>query len=111
MVSPQLAWDPGSLTESPNPATAEIDRLSTWELVKQINAEDRRVPEAVAAQAEPIAQAIDAIAQRMRHGGRLIYIGAGTSGRLGVLDAAECPPTFGTSPAQVVALIAGGKKP
>lgn len=110
MVSPQLAWDPGSLTESPNPATAEIDRLSTWELVKRINAEDRRVPEAVAAQAEPIAQAIDAIAERMSRGGRLIYIGAGTSGRLGVLDAAECPPTFGTSPTQVVALIAGGEK-
>jgi N-acetylmuramic acid 6-phosphate etherase len=83
MVSPQVAGDPGSLTESPNPATAEIDRLSTLELVKRINAEDRQVPEAVAAQAEPIAQAIDAIAERMSRGGRLIYIGAGTSGRLG----------------------------
>ncbi len=107
---PSSYWDPGSLTESPNPATAEIDRLSTLELVRRINAEDRRVPAAVAAQAEPIAQAIDAIAERMGRGGRLIYVGAGTSGRLGVLDAAECPPTFGTSPTQVVALIAGGEK-
>ncbi|MCJ2543614.1 MAG: N-acetylmuramic acid 6-phosphate etherase [Cyanobacteriota bacterium] len=104
------SWDPGSLTESRNPATLEIDNLSTLELVQRINAEDRRVPEAVANQAEPIAAAIDAIAQRMRQGGRLIYLGAGTSGRLGVLDAAECPPTFGTSPGQVIGLIAGGEK-
>ena len=110
MPSSYFSWDPGSLTESPNPATAEIDRLSTLELVRRINAEDRRVPAAVADQAEPIAQAIDAIAERMGRGGRLIYIGAGTSGRLGVLDAAECPPTFGTAPTQVVALIAGGER-
>ncbi|MCF2972785.1 N-acetylmuramic acid 6-phosphate etherase [Synechococcus sp. Nb3U1] len=106
----QPLWDPGSLTESRNPATAEIDDLSTLELVQQINAEDRRVPEAVAHEAKRIAAAIEAIAERMQRGGRLIYIGAGTSGRLGVLDAAECPPTFSTQPGQVIGLIAGGEK-
>ncbi|MEN9202588.1 MAG: N-acetylmuramic acid 6-phosphate etherase [Thermostichus sp. DG_1_6_bins_120] len=103
-------WDPGSLTESLNPATADLDTLSTLELVLRINAEDRRVPEAVAGQAQSIAAAIDAIAERMDRGGRLIYIGAGTSGRLGVLDAAECPPTFSTRPGEVIGLIAGGEK-
>ncbi len=110
MTPSQPTWDPGSLTESRNPATIEIDCLSTLELVQRINAEDQHVPEAVASQAAPIAQAIDAIAERMRQGGRLIYIGAGTSGRLGVLDAAECPPTFSIQPGQVMALIAGGEK-
>ncbi|MEN9224617.1 MAG: N-acetylmuramic acid 6-phosphate etherase [Thermostichus sp. HHBFW_bins_43] len=110
MSRKQPLWDPGSLTESPNPATAELDDLSTLELVLRINAEDHRVPEAVAHQAERIAAAIDAIAERMQRGGRLIYLGAGTSGRLGVLDAAECPPTFGTAPGQVLGLIAGGEK-
>ncbi|MEN9231689.1 MAG: N-acetylmuramic acid 6-phosphate etherase [Thermostichus sp. DG02_5_bins_236] len=103
-------WDPASLTESLNPATADLDALSTLELVLRINAEDRCVPEAVAGQAKPMAAAIDAIAERMQKGGRLIYFGAGTSGRLGVLDAAECPPTFSTQPGQVVGLIAGGER-
>ena len=73
-----------------------------------MNAEDARVAEAVGREAEPIARAIEVIAERLRQGGRLVYIGAGTSGRLGVLDAAECPPTFNTPPEQVVGMIAGG---
>lgn len=96
------------LTEARNPATAQIDTLPTLEMVRQINAEDARVAGAVAVELPAIAQAIDAIAARMREGGRLIYIGAGTSGRLGVLDASECPPTFSTPPGQVVGIIAGG---
>jgi N-acetylmuramic acid 6-phosphate etherase len=95
-------------TEASNPASAEIDRLSALEIVRLMNAEDARVAAAVADQAEPIAQAIEAIAERFRRGGRLIYLGAGTSGRLGVLDASECPPTFNSPPEQVVGLIAGG---
>src|SRR3569623_2343744 len=95
-------------TEASNPASAEIDRLSALEIVRLMNAEDARVAAAVADQAEPIAQAIGAIAERFRQGGRLIYLGAGTSGRLGVLDACECPPTFNSPPEQVVGLIAGG---
>ncbi len=97
------------VTEARHPATEAIDTLPTLEMVRLINAEDSRVTVAVAAELEHIAAAIDAIAPRMAQGGRLIYIGAGTSGRLAVLDAAECPPTFGTSPGQVVALIAGGE--
>lgn len=97
-----------TLTEARNPATVDIDIVPTLEMVRMINAEDRRVAEAVAAELPHIAAAIDAIAARMQAGGRLIYIGAGTSGRLGVLDASECPPTFGTPPELVVALIAGG---
>jgi N-acetylmuramic acid 6-phosphate etherase len=102
--SEALNW----LTEARNPATADIDLVSTLDLVQRINAEDRRVAEAVADQLPAIATAIDAIAGRMARGGRLIYAGAGTSGRLGALDAAECPPTFNARPDQVVALIAGG---
>jgi N-acetylmuramic acid 6-phosphate etherase len=95
-------------TEARNPASEKIDTLSPLEIVRLMNAEDARVAEAVGREAEPIARAIDAIAQRLRAGGRLVYIGAGTSGRLGVLDAAECPPTFSTPPELVVGLIAGG---
>lgn len=95
-------------TENSNPATEQIDVVSTLEMVRMINAEDARVAPVVGTQAVSIAAAIDAIAARMQHGGRLFYVGAGTSGRLGVLDASECPPTFGTSPEQVVGLIAGG---
>lgn len=96
------------LTEAINPATADIDALATEHLVWLINAEDQRVADAVAAQSEAIARAIDAIAQRMHEGGRLIYIGAGTSGRLGVLDASEMPPTYNVPPGVVIGLIAGG---
>ena len=95
-------------TESVNPASAEIDALSSLEIVRLINEEDAKVAGAVAAEAERIATAIDWITAALSDGGRLIYIGAGTSGRLGVLDASECPPTFNTDPRQVVGLIAGG---
>jgi N-acetylmuramic acid 6-phosphate etherase len=98
------------ITETRNPATAHIDTVSTLEMVRLMNAEDARVAEAVAVELPQIAAAIDHIAARMREGGRLIYIGAGTSGRLGILDAVECPPTFGTAPDQVVGLIAGGER-
>ncbi|MFV1966531.1 MAG: N-acetylmuramic acid 6-phosphate etherase [Pirellulaceae bacterium] len=95
-------------TEQRNPASENIDRLDARDIVRLINAEDAKVAEAVRREAEAIARAIDAIAERMRGGGRLIYTGAGTSGRLGVLDATECPPTFNTPPHLVVGLIAGG---
>ncbi len=95
-------------TEKVNPATVEIDRLSPLEVVQAINAEDTTVAGAVERELPQVARAIEAIAARLRSGGRLIYMGAGTSGRLGALDAAECPPTFNVSPDLVVALIAGG---
>jgi N-acetylmuramic acid 6-phosphate etherase len=96
------------LTEARNPASTNLDELTPLELVRLMNAEDSQVAAAVAAQAEPIAQAIEVIAARLRGGGRLIYAGAGTSGRLGVLDATECPPTFNSPLGQVVGVIAGG---
>ncbi len=96
-------------TESANPATADLDQLSAFEIVQRMNAEDAGVALAVRAALPEIAAAIDAIAERMLRGGRLIYTGAGTSGRLGVLDAAECPPTFGVAPDRVVGLLAGGQ--
>jgi N-acetylmuramic acid 6-phosphate etherase len=95
-------------TESRNPASEDLDGLSPLEIVRLINAEDAKVAGAVAHEAAAIAQAIEAIADRLSCGGRLIYVGAGTSGRLGVLDAVECPPTFNTNPGQVVGVIAGG---
>jgi N-acetylmuramic acid 6-phosphate etherase len=95
-------------TEARNPASEKIDTLSALEIVRLMNDEDSRVPAAVAREAEPIARAVEVIADRIRGGGRLVYIGAGTSGRLGVLDASECPPTFSTPPEMVVGLIAGG---
>ncbi len=96
------------LTEAGNPATARLDRASTSEIVRLIVEEDRNVAPAVAAESEPLARLIDEVVRRIRLGGRLIYVGAGSSGRLGVLDAAECPPTFGTDPALVRGVIAGG---
>src|SRR5438046_10545083 len=95
-------------TEGRNPAAANLDELSALEIVRLMNAEDAQVAAAVATQAEAVARAIDLIADRLRQGGRLIYAGAGTSGRLGVLDATECPPTFNSPPGQVVGIIAGG---
>ncbi|MFF7181870.1 N-acetylmuramic acid 6-phosphate etherase [Streptomyces sp. NPDC008121] len=95
-------------TEAFRPELSEIDRLPTAEIAALMNQEDQTVPLAVAAQLPRIADAIDATAARMADGGRLIYAGAGTAGRLGVLDASECPPTFNTDPAEVVGLIAGG---
>ncbi|UGS28167.1 N-acetylmuramic acid 6-phosphate etherase [Microbacterium resistens] len=100
----------GLATESASLDRGDLDLLPTEELVRLMNAEDRTVPEAVAAQAAPIAAAVDGIAERFRRGGRLVYLGAGTAGRIGVLDASECPPTFGTDPSQVVGLIAGGEE-
>lgn len=96
------------LTERFNPRTAEIDRASTREIVALLNAEDRTVADAVAAESDAIAAVVDDVATRLRTGGRLFYVGAGTSGRLGVLDAAECPPTFGTDPDTVQGIVAGG---
>src|SRR5882762_5676724 len=95
-------------TERRNPRTASIDLASPIEIVDMINAEDRGVPEAVGTQREQIARAIEMAEATFRRGGRLFYIGAGTSGRLGVLDASECPPTFGTKPDMVQGIIAGG---
>jgi N-acetylmuramic acid 6-phosphate etherase len=97
-------------TEGRNPASEAIDRMSALEIVRLINAEDATVTAAVAQEAEAIAQAVEVIADRLRAGGRLVYLGAGTSGRLGVLDASECPPTFNAPPGQVVGLIAGGPR-
>jgi N-acetylmuramic acid 6-phosphate etherase len=95
-------------TELRNPASARIDTAATAELLAIINAEDQKVAPAVASEIPEIARALDAIVHCYQRGGRLFYIGAGTSGRLGVLDAAECPPTFGVAPDRVQALIAGG---
>ena len=95
-------------TEARNPASTNLDELTPLEIVRLMNAEDAKVIPAVASQAEAIAHAIELIAERLRAGGRLIYTGAGTSGRLGVLDATECPPTFNATPGQVVGVIAGG---
>jgi N-acetylmuramic acid 6-phosphate etherase len=97
-------------TELRNRASTNIDRLSTQQIVDLISAEDALVPAAVASQREQIAAAIDVIVERFRRGGRLFYVGAGTSGRLGVLDASECPPTFGVPPTLVQGIIAGGRR-
>ncbi len=95
-------------TESRNLNTSNIDKVSTLEMVKIINDEDKKVAEAVEKEIPKIAQAIDYIVERIKKGGRLIYIGAGTSGRLGILDASECPPTYGVSEELVQGIIAGG---
>ena len=95
-------------TEARNPASAELDELTPLQFVRLMCAEDAKVAPAVASQAEAIARAVEVIADRLRAGGRLVYIGAGTSGRLGVLDASECPPTFNAPPGLVVGVIAGG---
>ncbi|UCC81338.1 MAG: N-acetylmuramic acid 6-phosphate etherase [Candidatus Zixiibacteriota bacterium] len=98
----------GLVTESLNPSTRNIDRLSTLSILREINREDRTVAEAVAREIKYIGKAVDMVVEAFKSGGRLFYIGAGTSGRLGVLDAAECPPTFGTDPELVQGIIAGG---
>lgn len=95
-------------TEQRNPNTMNIDTLSTLDMVKLINQEDHRVADAVGEVTDKIAQAVDVIADKLSSGGRLIYCGAGTSGRLGILDAVECPPTYSTDPETVQALMAGG---
>ncbi|OWF80079.1 N-acetylmuramic acid 6-phosphate etherase [Yersinia frederiksenii] len=96
------------ISESRNPATMELDKLSTLEMLARINDEDRKVPEAIRLVIPAIARAVDLAAAALKQGGRLIYLGAGTSGRLGVLDASECPPTFGVPHGMVIGLIAGG---
>ncbi|GGD31512.1 MULTISPECIES: N-acetylmuramic acid 6-phosphate etherase [Franconibacter] len=99
----------GSLvSESRNPQTMDLDALSTLEMVTRFNEQDARVAQAVKATLPEVAQAVDAAADALKAGGRIIYMGAGTSGRLGVLDASECPPTFGVPHGLVVGLIAGG---
>lgn len=95
-------------TEQRNPRTMDLDTLDVPEILKRINDEDRAVADAVAAELPHIAMAVDFAVASFHAGGRLIYVGAGTSGRLGVLDASECPPTFGSDPEQVVGVIAGG---
>lgn len=95
-------------TEQRNPNTMNIDTLSTLDMIRLINQEDHRVAEAVSLVTDKIAQAVDLIADRLEKGGRLIYCGAGTSGRLGILDAVECPPTYSTDPEMVQCLMAGG---
>lgn len=98
------------VTEQQNPRTIHIDEQSTEGILRMINREDQLVPAAVEACIPHIAAAVDLIVERFAKGGRLLYIGAGSSGRLGILDAAECPPTYGTNPQQVVGLIAGGQQ-
>ncbi|WP_407312953.1 N-acetylmuramic acid 6-phosphate etherase [Desulfosporosinus sp. SB140] len=95
-------------TEGTNPSTMNIDNVSTLEMISMINEEDKRVALAVEKAKESIAKAVDVIVERLANGGRLIYMGAGTSGRLGILDASECPPTFGVDHTLVQGLIAGG---
>ena len=99
----------GLLTEQPNPASDHIDAVSTGEVLAIINREDQKIAAAVAAQIPQITQAVDGVVELLRAGGRLFYIGAGTSGRLGVLDAAECPPTFQVPPELVRGIVAGGE--
>src|SRR5258708_1642149 len=97
-------------TEQRNAASRNLDRMTSMEMVRLMNREDRTVAVAVGRELPAISRAVDAIISGIRKGGRLIYVGAGSSGRMGVLDAAECPPTFGTSPKMVQALIAGGRR-
>ncbi len=98
------------LTEHRNMASRHLDRMTAIEIVGLMNREDRKVAIAVSRELPAIGRAVDAIVNGVRKGGRLFYVGAGSSGRMGVLDAAECPPTFGTSPQMVQALIAGGRR-
>ena len=106
-MSTKRPLDP-RLTEQRNPRSTEIDQLSTIEVVDLINAEDRMVAQAVGEEREQIARCVDMVVATFKQGGRLFYIGAGTSGRLGVLDASEMPPTYGTDPELVQGIIAGG---
>lgn len=98
------------ITEQRNPHSMQIDRASALEIVQLINNEDKLVPLAIEKCLPQIAQAVEKIVAAFQQGGRLVYMGAGTSGRLGVLDASECPPTYGVSPEMVVGLIAGGER-
>lgn len=106
-MNPAKPLDP-RLTEQRNPRSTRIDQLPTTAIVDLINAEDRMVPAAVCEERQQIARAVDLVVECLRQGGRLIYVGAGSSGRLGVLDASEMPPTYGTDPDMVQGIIAGG---
>lgn len=106
-MNPAKPLDP-RLTEQRNPRSMRIDQLSTTEIVELINAEDRMVAAAVGEESQQIARAIDMVVDAFQKGGRLIYVGAGTSGRLGVLDASEMPPTYRTDPEMVLGVMAGG---
>jgi N-acetylmuramic acid 6-phosphate etherase len=97
-------------TEQQNPKTVNIDLMTTEEIITVINQEDTLVPNAIAKEIPIIAKVVDRIVEAFKMGGRLIYVGAGTSGRLGIIDASECPPTYGTSPDMVIGVIAGGKR-
>src|SRR6266581_6898805 len=97
------------LTEQPNPASAEIDTLPSEQVLRIINAEDQKVAAAVECEIPAIARAVDAIVAALEKGGRVFYLGAGTSGRLGVLDASEIPPTFSALPEMVQGIMAGGE--
>ena len=97
-------------TEQRNPASRGLDRMSSLEIIRLMNREDRKVTRAIQTQLPAIARAVDVIVRSLQGGGRLFYVGAGSSGRMGVLDAAECPPTFGVSTSRVHALIAGGRR-
>ena len=108
MTGPSSDYRDPRLTEQRNPRTQRIDVASTLEIVDLLNAEDATVAGAVHAVRADLARALDLVVEAFRRGGRLVYVGAGTSGRLGVLDASECPPTFGTPPDMVVGVIAGG---
>jgi N-acetylmuramic acid 6-phosphate etherase len=105
----ELPADTASTTEERNPATADLDKLGTAELVAKIQQQDFAVADAVRLCVPDIAHVVDGIVEKLLHGGRLFYFGAGTSGRLGVLDAAECPPTFGVESSLVQAFVAGGR--
>jgi N-acetylmuramic acid 6-phosphate etherase len=98
------------MTERRNPATENLDRMSALAIVTAMNREDARVPRAIRKVLPEIAKAVDMVAQRLAEGGRLIYVGSGTSGRIGALDASECPPTFGVSAKKVQFVIAGGER-
>src|SRR5213083_2057727 len=108
MTGPSSDYRDPRLTEQRNPRTQRIDVAATLEIVDLLNAEDATVAGAVHAVRADLARALDLVVEAFRRGGRLVYVGAGTSGRLGVLDASECPPTFGTPPTLVVGVIAGG---
>ena len=99
----------GMTTETRNEASSDLDIMTSLEIVTLMNSEDSKIAAAVGAQLPEIARAVDLCVDSLEKGGRIIYIGAGTSGRLGAIDAAECPPTFGVAPGTVVGLIAGGQ--
>lgn len=109
-VLPAMPDESGFVTEARNERARDLDLLPVLEQARLMNEEERRVPEAVAATLPQVAAAVARIADALRRGGRLLYVGAGTSGRLAMLDAAECPPTFGTRPEQVQAVVAGGSR-